>query len=74
MKIYFPMYFEAGTYQELDLPDNIDPEDGDAVREYLNEVWEDIPLPDNGEWEYGGSCEFDWEAPYKTEGNDEWIY
>jgi len=62
MKIVrFPMYFEVFGYQELVLPDYIDSNDEDAVREYIADSWEHIKLP--SDTEYVGDSGFDFESP-----------
>ena len=67
MKVRFHMYFEVVGYGELDLPDDIDPDDEDAVKQFIEDEWPDIPLPPLSECEdIPESCEFDWEAPIEV--------
>lgn len=61
--VRFIMYFEVAGNQEIPLPDNIDANDEDAVREYIAENWEHIRLPE--EFEYVGDSGFDFESPIK---------
>lgn len=66
MKIVkFPMYFECVGYQTLVLPDDVDPDDEDAVWDYIESEWDGLPLPDN--YEYCGGCEADRESIYEIE-------
>jgi len=63
MKVRFPMYFEVVGYGELDLPDSINPDDEDAVKEFIEDEWPDIPLPDLRDCEdLPESCVFDWDS------------
>ena len=67
MKVRFPMYFECVAYQEIDLPDYIDPDNEQAVKDYVESEWWDIPLPDENKWEFvDGTCEFDPEGIYSV--------
>lgn len=48
MKIVrFPIYYECVAYHELELPDHVDAEDEDAVKDYISEHWEELPFPDD---------------------------
>lgn len=69
MKVKFPMYFEAVCMQELEIPDDaIEETDDETIRmesifQWLEDHWDDIPLPDIGEADYvDGTCNFDWDA------------
>lgn len=63
MTVRFPMYFEVVGYQEIDLPDDIDPNDIEAIKEYIDDEWPDIPLPPREDWEeLSDTCEFDLES------------
>lgn len=62
-KVRFPMYYEVVAYQEIELPDYIDAEDGDDVRRFIEENWYNIPIPDETPDYVDGTCNFDWEAP-----------
>ena len=44
--------------QSIDLPDGLDPNDITAVRKYIKENWDDIPLPTAGDY-ISGSDELD---------------
>lgn len=56
-KARFPMYFEVCAYQEVELPESVDANDEDEVRQYIEDNWDDIPLPDEGTWDYiDGTC------------------
>lgn len=48
--VSFMMTWEMSGRQTIDLPDEIDPNDKDAVREYIQENWDDIPLPTDGDY------------------------
>ena len=66
MKVRFPIYFEVVGQGELDLPEEIDPDDEDAVKDYIESQWEEVPLPDICDVEYiQESCVFDREAYIK---------
>lgn len=61
--VRFPVYFKAIGYHELELPDDIDPDDDDAVRLFIDDhrndvlIWDEVHIPeDHGEY----SC-FDFE-------------
>lgn len=63
MKVRFPIYFEVVGYQEIDLPDDIDPDDEDAIKRYIDDSWGDIPFPDLCDCEeIVDGCQFDWES------------
>ena len=47
--IEFGMYWEMYGRQTVDIPDDIDENDDDAVKEYIKKVWDDIGLP-NGNY------------------------
>ena len=63
MKVRFPMYIQAVVYQEIEIPDAVNPFNEEEVRELIDEKWDSIPLPDNTEWEYYGDDGIDWDAP-----------
>ena len=66
MTVSFPVFFEVVGYQELKLPDDIDPSDEHSVKEFISDQWYDVPLPPMDEVEYvDGTCEFDWGAAVK---------
>lgn len=55
--VRFPMFFEVCAYQEVELPDTVDSNDEEAVRQYIEDSWDDIPLPDESTWDYvSGTC------------------
>ena len=43
--VSFGMFWEAYGRQTIDLPDEIDANNQDAVIQYIKSVWDDIPLP-----------------------------
>ena len=45
-KVKFGMIWSVYGKQTVDLPDNINPDDLDAVKDYLETIWADIPLPE----------------------------
>lgn len=60
------MYFEVSGKQEIELPDDIDPNDKDAVMDYIEEIWDDIPLPPKETWSYvDDSCNPDRETMWE---------
>ena len=63
------MFFEVAALQEIELPDSIDTNDEDEVRQYIQDNWDDIPLPDTGTWDYiCGTCQPDVEGPIQVIG------
>lgn len=63
MIVRFPMYFEVVGYQEIDVPDYIDPDDEESIKQYIDDNWDMIPLPPLGDCcEISDGCEFDWEC------------
>ena len=45
-KVRFGMIWSVYGKQTIDLPDYINPDDGDAVKDYIETIWADIPLPE----------------------------
>lgn len=45
MKVSFGMHFEVYGRQTVELPDDIDPKNKEAIIKYLKDNWDDIPLP-----------------------------
>ena len=45
-QVTFGMVWQCCGRQTVELPDDIDARDKDAVREYLESIWSEIPLPD----------------------------
>lgn len=45
-KVKFGMVWQMYGHQEIDLPDDVDANDIDEVKDYIKSVWDDIPLPD----------------------------
>lgn len=45
-QVTFGMVWQCCGRQTVELPDDIDAHDKDAVREYLESIWSEIPLPD----------------------------
>ena len=67
-KVKFPMYFEAVAYQEITLPDDVNIDDKEAVKDYIRENWDSIQLPPQEDWDYlPDSCMPDDEAPIHIE-------
>lgn len=58
--VRFPVYFEAVGYHELELPDDIDPDDDDAVRHFIDDNLDDVPIPEDHE--VVGGYNFDWDS------------
>lgn len=44
--VRFGMFWQCYGYQTVDLPDNVNADDIDAVKDYLRSIWPDIPLPE----------------------------
>ena len=63
MKVRFPIYIQAVVYQEIELPDYVDHNNEEEVRDFLYTEWDSVPLPDNTEWEYYGDYGIDLDAP-----------
>lgn len=59
--VRFPVYFEAVGYHELELPDDIDPDDDNAVRHFIDDHWDEVPIPEDHEVVSEYSC-FDFES------------
>ena len=65
-KVRFPIYFEVVGYGELELPDEVDSEDEETVKDFIQSQWEDVPLPDFSEVEeVADSWEYDREAAFE---------
>ena len=65
-KVRFPMFFQVCAYQEIDLPETVEPFDEEDVLEYIDRNWDDIPLPDSSTWDYiSGTCWPDPDAGYE---------
>ncbi len=60
-KVTFGMYWQEYGHKTIDLPDDINPCDEEAVKEYILSVWDEISLPDGGYVE--DSAGFDEEGP-----------
>lgn len=58
-RVKFGMFWQCYGYQDIELPDYIDVNDEDAVKNYLESNWDNIPLPE-GEY-VSGSDEPDFE-------------
>lgn len=61
-RVRFGMFWQCYGYQEIELPDDIDVNDEEAVKEYIEENWTNIPLPE-GDY-VSGSDEPDFEFMY----------
>lgn len=62
--VEFGMYWGKYGRQRVQLPDNIDPKDKDAVISYLKSIWDDIPIP--GGTYVPGSDELDEESIFEV--------
>ena len=67
-KVSFGMYWQSYGRQTIDLPDDIDTSDKDAVLEYIKSVWDDIPVPE-GDY-VSCSDELDEESPLEIYGEE----
>ena len=56
--VTFDMVWMVSGKQTIDLPDDIDPNDKEAVLSYLRFEWPNIPLPTEGDY-IEGSDELD---------------
>ena len=64
-KVRFPIYFEVVGYGELELPEDVDTTDEEAVKDFIQSKWEDVPIPSLNEVEeVMDSWEFDRDAPF----------
>ena len=43
--VQFGMTWQMSGTQTIEIPDCIDPKDPDAVSSYLQEHWDEIPIP-----------------------------
>ena len=46
----FGMTWQVSGTQKFEIPDDIDPMNGEAVSDYLLEHWSEIPIPETGEY------------------------
>lgn len=60
--VTFGMVWQVWDRQSIDLPDDIDPNDEEAVKAYIRSVWDDILLPGEGNY-VEGSDELDEAGP-----------
>ena len=60
-KVEITMYWQVYGKQEVELPDDIDPNDHDAVEEYIDNHWDEIPLPVDSDYV---ECSDEWENEY----------
>ena len=61
--VRFPVFFECCGEQQLVLPDSIDADNEDAVKDYIEDhIWE-LSIPEDAE--PVGNIEIDWDAPIK---------
>ncbi len=64
--VSFGMFWQCYGRQTISLPDDV-PDDDDSVLEYIQSVWDDVPLPDS---DYvTGSDELDMECDIRIHGN-----
>lgn len=62
--VRFPIYCEVCGYQELALPDYIDPDNERAVKDYIANMCGEIGLPED--CEYVGDPSFDLRSPIEV--------
>jgi hypothetical protein len=48
--VTFGMVWQVFGKQTINLPDNIDTTDEDAVKNYIQEQWDNIPLPTESDY------------------------
>ena len=76
-EVTFGMVWQMAGKQTIMLPDDIDPNDQDAIREYIQENWDSIPIPADGEGDYiSGSDELDETVEFivTDDGNQPRVY
>lgn len=44
--VHFGMVWQSYGHQSLELPDEVDANDIDAVRQYILDHWDEIPIPE----------------------------
>jgi len=69
MIVKFGMAYEMYGYQETFVPDAL-AGDEDAIRDYINNHLDDIPLPDNAEYMIG-SVEVDYDGVFEIVNTEE---
>ena len=48
---------------------DVDPDDEDAVKQFIADQWDDVPLPEMEDVEFvDGTCEFDWNCCIEIDG------
>lgn len=67
--VEFGMYWQEYGRQTVRLPDDVDPKDEEAVRAFLEDEWDNIPLPTGSEY-ISGSDELDVESLVITSDNE----
>lgn len=67
--VTFSMVWQCIGYQTIELPDDIDATDEEAVRDYIEDNWEDIPLPPDCDY-LPESDELDEIIEIKTNGDN----
>ena len=76
-QVTFGMVWQMAGKQTIDIPDDIDLNDQDAIREYIQENWDIIPIPSDGEGDYiSGSDELDETVGFVVtdDGNQPGVY
>ena len=59
-QVTFGMVWQIASKQTIDIPDDVDLNDQDAIRDYIQENWVNIHIPSDGEGDYiSGSNELD---------------
>lgn len=57
-KVQIGVYWEEYGNIDVDIPDDVDINDMDAIRRYIDDNWDDIPLPRSGNY-VSDSAQFD---------------
>ena len=76
-QVTFGMVWQMAGKQTIDIPDDMDPNDQDAIRDYIQENWDNISIPSDGEGDYiSGSDELDEtvELVVTDDGNQPRVY
>ena len=48
--VNFGMFWQVYARQTIRLPDYINPDDDEEVKDYIRSIWDDIPLPENSSY------------------------
>lgn len=66
-RVRFGMFWQCYGYQDIELPDDIDANDKEAVKQYLESIWADIPLPEGDYVSGSDEPDFEFMDIYKCE-------